>query len=103
MGLIQSFVSNGGLTVTNVTQPGHIFYDGKAVRTAYQREDGAWYVTTRSYGNNFSINLVTPGPPPGLNPPNTIPVSTATLNEWAGPYVFNRVDEMMLNYILGNR
>lgn len=57
LGEIQTFISNEGLTIKNVTQSGHIFYDGIIIRTVYQGEDGAWYVRTYGYGNNVNPGM----------------------------------------------
>jgi hypothetical protein len=78
-GEIQTIVSNGGLTVTNVTQRLHVFYDGQAVRTVFQVRDGAWYVKTHSYGNNM--------------------YGTAGINQLWGPDIFDTLDQQMLSNI----
>jgi hypothetical protein len=80
LGQIQTFVSNGGLTIKNVTQPGHIFYDGIIIRTAYQDEKGAWYVSTYGYGNNVNLGM-------------------DTVNQVFGPGIFNAVDQSMISTI----
>jgi len=80
LGKIQTFVSNGGLTIKNVTQPGHIFYDGIIIRKAYKGEDGAWYVRTYGYGNNRVIGM-------------------DTTNQFFGPSIFNALDQQMINQI----
>jgi hypothetical protein len=79
LGQVQTFVSNGGLTVKNVTQPGHIFHDGIIIRTAYQEND-AWYVSTYGYGNNVNVGM-------------------DTANQVFGPGIFNALNQQMINTI----
>ncbi len=51
-GKVTSDISANGLSITNTTLPGHIFYDGQIVRTLSQGADGSWSVTTHGYGND---------------------------------------------------
>ncbi|RTL49756.1 MAG: hypothetical protein EKK40_15580 [Bradyrhizobiaceae bacterium] len=76
VGNIQTKVSGDGLTITNRTQPGHIFFDGIVERSAIQADDGAWYVTTRGIGNNVA---------PGMN----------MVNQVFGPDIFNGLDRQI--------
>ncbi len=80
LGEIQTFISNGGLTVKNVTQPGHIFYDGIIIRTVYKDENGDWYVSTYGYGNNVN---------PGMD----------TANQVFGPGIFHAANQRMESVI----
>jgi hypothetical protein len=84
-GAIVVDVSDDGFTTVNTTLSTHILYDGQVVRHLYQEDDGNWYVSSYGYGNNTTVDLVTPGPPPGLGEPNTVPVSLALMNDLAGP------------------
>ncbi len=65
-GTVTTTVSDDGLTITNVTDPGHVFYDGEIVRSAFADPAGNWYVGTHGYGNDVF---------PGM----------ATLNQLGGP------------------
>jgi hypothetical protein len=76
VGDVQTTITDNGLTVTNRTREGHLLFDGIVVRSARQREDGAWYVTTRGFGNNVT---------PGMN----------VANQFVGPGVFNELDRRM--------
>jgi len=98
-GAIQVRISEDGFTSVNTTKPGHILYDGKIIRHLSQGADGAWQVTTTGYGNNTTVNVITPGSPPGLNPPNEIPVSLSSVNTWQGVGIFNDLDHQMIAYI----
>jgi len=69
-------VSDDGLSITNKTRTGHVLYDGQVTRRLFQGEDGAWYVETRGTGNNA-------------------PAGLARVNQWAGPKIFDKVDEQM--------
>ena len=80
LGEIQTFISDGGSTIKNVTQKGHIFYAGIIIRKVYQEEDGAWYVRTYGYGNNVY---------PGMD----------KTNQGFGPDIFDVMDENMKNMI----
>lgn len=81
MGRVVTTISEDGLTVTNTTLPGHIFYDGKIVRSVTWNDDGSWSVTTHGYGNNEI---------PGAN----------HMNQTFGPDVFGIMDERMRENIL---
>lgn len=76
VGHVQSVISDDGLTVQNITRPGHIFHDGEITRSASQRSDGTWTVTTRGTGNNVY---------PGMS----------YVNQWFGPGIFNGLDSQM--------
>jgi YD repeat-containing protein len=78
-GSVTSYVSEDGYTLTNVTDPAHILYDGEIVRTLIQNEDGSWSVTTHGFGNNVI---------PGFN----------DLNQNVGPVVFSQLDEELTVY-----
>lgn len=67
----------------NTTGPTHILYDGQIARHLYQAENGAWYVSTYGYGNNTI---------PGMD----------MMNQSAGPYIFNNLDEQMFQTIILN-
>ncbi|MEP6895613.1 MAG: hypothetical protein ABI986_08405, partial [Chloroflexota bacterium] len=97
IGPILTVVSPDGLTVTNTTLPGHILYDGKIVRHAFQGPNGEWYVGTHGYGNNKSA--VFDAQRPDLPP---LKVDLALANIWGGKAIFNKVDALMLNYIVEN-
>jgi hypothetical protein len=75
-GNVRTNMTADGLTVTNTTLPGHVFYNGQIMRTATQGPDGAWYVTTHGFGNNVE---------PGAN----------DVNQYVGPEVFRTVDAQM--------
>jgi hypothetical protein len=75
-GDIRVAISDEGLTITNRTLPGHIFFDGVVVRSARQDSAGAWHVTTRGFGNNVE---------PGIN----------LANQLVGPEIFNHLDREM--------
>jgi hypothetical protein len=79
-GQVLSNVSQDKLTITNTTLPGHILHDGQITRTAWQNSDGSWSVETIGIGNNDI---------PGM----------ASVNEWAGPSIFDEVDRQMREYI----
>lgn len=76
VGSIKTKIDDDGLTITNRTLSGHIFYDGAVVRSARQADDGSWYVTTEGRGNN-----VKPG--------------TRSINETVGPEIFTRLDQWL--------
>jgi hypothetical protein len=82
-GKVQTFISEDRLTITNVTLPGHVFFDGEIVRHAFL-QGGAWYVTTHGWGNDEYF-------PSWLR---------AMINEWQGPKIFDYMDQMMLNNIM---
>jgi hypothetical protein len=75
VGHVRTIITNGGLTVTNTTLKGHIFYNGEIVRTAIQDPDGSWSVITHGIGNN-----VIPG--------------AADLNQETGPDIFKELDHL---------
>jgi hypothetical protein len=75
-GWVRTTVSEDGLTVVNRTSPAHIFYDGVVVRTAEQRDDGVWYVTTHGFGNNV------------------VPIADF-INQVEGPRVFQILDQRL--------
>jgi hypothetical protein len=98
IGPIVTYVSSDGLTISNVTRPGHILHDGRIDRTAFLGPDGAWYVTTYGYGNNEQREVFD-AQRPDLPP---ITADLASVNLWGGKAIFNQVDEQMLNYIVGD-
>jgi len=79
-GNIRVSVSDGGLMSMNQTLPGHVFHDGIAIRKVYQANNGSWYVTTYSYGNNHQFH-------------------TSGVNNAAGPGVFDILDQEMRDNI----
>jgi len=96
LGPISTVISNGGLTVTNTTLRGHVLHDGKIVRNAFQGPNGAWYVTTHGYGNNEQREVFD-AQRPDLPP---ITANLSLVNIWGGKAIFNKVDALMLNYII---
>ncbi len=76
VGKVRTLVSADGLTITNKTQEGHIFHDGKITRRAIQAADGSWRVTTEGIGNNVI---------PGMN----------VVNQTFGPGIFDGLDRQM--------
>jgi hypothetical protein len=76
VGNVETTIADGGLTITNRTDPGHLLFDGKVIRHALQGEDGSWYVTTRGFGNNVTT---------GMNIPNQL----------FGPEIFTGLDREM--------
>jgi hypothetical protein len=70
-----------GLAAVNKTLRDHVFYDGVAVRTVFQGAHGGWYISTHSYGNNWS-NL------------------SAQINTAEGPGVFTHADVLMLSEVI---
>ncbi|HKH96400.1 MAG TPA: hypothetical protein VKA39_07755, partial [Beijerinckiaceae bacterium] len=83
VGDVRTTTSEDGLTITNRTREGHIFFDGVVVRSAHQAEDGTWYVTTRGFGNSVT---------PGMNIPN----------QYIGPELFDELDGRMRANIEGH-
>ena len=83
-GYIKSYVSNDGLTVTNVTRPMHLLHDGAIERSAIRNGDGSWSVVTRGLGNN-----VVPG--------------MGIINQWQGPEVFGTIDRRLREHIVRHR
>jgi hypothetical protein len=79
-GQITVSVSDDGLMSVNQTIPGHIFHDGQAVRKVYQSDNGNWYVSTYSYGNNHQFH-------------------TAGINNRFGPGIFASLDAEMAENI----
>jgi RHS repeat-associated protein len=75
-GKVYTDVSDDGLSVTNITLPSHILYDGQITRTATRYADGSWWMITRGTGNNAI---------PGMS----------YLNEWQGPAIFRYLDAQM--------
>lgn len=75
-GHVTSRITDDGLTITNTTEPGHVFHDGHIMRWATQTPEGDWYVTTRGTGNNRY---------PLMQP----------LNTWQGPPIFRSLDERL--------
>jgi len=73
---VDTTVSGDGMTIVNRTSPAHVFYNGVVIRTASQSDDGAWYVTTRGFGNNVA---------PGMN----------ILNQGEGPVTFRILDQRL--------
>jgi hypothetical protein len=80
-GIVTTFVSSDGLTVSNVTSFLHVFCCGDITRTAFQGDGGAWYVTTSGSGTNL------------------IPFM-GFLNQVTGPSLFYDLDMQMRNNIL---
>jgi hypothetical protein len=76
VGDVRTRITDDGMTIENRTEEGHIFFDGVVVRKLTQTDDGAWYVTTRGFGNNVQ---------PGTN----------VVNQLVGPEVFNELDRQM--------
>jgi hypothetical protein len=79
-GWVWTAVGHNGLTITNYTAPVHLFYDGIVARGATQTDDGAWYVTTRGFGNNVV---------PGMN----------IINGEEGPAAFKILDQRLRDNI----
>ncbi len=80
VGMVITRISPDGLTVINTTLKMHILYNGQIVRAATQEDDGLWTVTIHGTGNNVL---------PGM----------ATLNQDAGPGIFQTMDDAMRSYI----
>jgi hypothetical protein len=76
VGDVKTRIIDGGLTIENRTEQGHIFFDGVVIRRLIQSDDGDWYVTTHGFGNNVY---------PGAN----------AANQLVGPDVFNELDRQM--------
>jgi hypothetical protein len=76
VGDVETEITDGGLTITNLTVPGHLFFDGTVIRSAHQGADGSWYVTTHGFGNNVTT---------GMNIPNQL----------FGPEIFRGLDREM--------
>ena len=102
IGAIITEIGPTGLTVTNTTRPGHILDDGKIVRTASQAGNGAWYLTTNGYGNNYTRFVEFDARRPDLAPVR-IPISFASMNVWGGIPIFDEVDAQMLDYIVADQ
>ena len=79
-GDVVTTITNNGLTTTNTTLPGHVFYDGEIVQTATQNPDGSWSVTTHGFGNDVEFGM-------------------GEVNEFLGPEVFNDIHEQMKGYV----
>ena len=77
-------ISPNGLTLTNQSQPPHIFHNGQVVRNYSQGADGAWTVTSTGTGTNVHAPF---GP------------LIDQMNEAIGPTTFNVGDAMMTAYI----
>jgi hypothetical protein len=75
-GLVTTRIEDSGLKIINQTSPAHLFYDGVVVRQATLSDDGAWFVTTRGFGNNVI---------PGMN----------MFNREQGPVIFGILDQRM--------
>jgi hypothetical protein len=83
-GAITVDVDAAGLTVTNVTELTHVFCCGKAERSVSLGEDGAWYATTHSFGNNIYPHM-------------------DAVNQAEGPTIFDHVDRSMLEFIVADQ
>jgi len=83
LGAIQSIVSKGGLEVTNISEPTHIFHKGQVDRQVVPAGN-AWYVQTHGTGNNiyFLMDVV---------------------NQGSGAIIFTIVDNEMRHYIESQR
>jgi hypothetical protein len=92
-GAIRTSVENGGFTTINQTVPSHVLYDGKVIRHLYQGEDGAWYVSSYGFGNNKSYTIPVQY---GQLEPEYVQMNLASVNQWAGPGIFNNADQQML-------
>jgi hypothetical protein len=77
-GYVKTFVSPDGLTITNVTKPLHLLYNGQIERTFRRTPEGTWQVVTHGNGNNIL---------PGMN----------FFNQVFGPVIFNGIDEQLKN------
>lgn len=55
VGTVTSYVGKGGLTINNITNLSHIFYDGWANRNAFQHSNGNWYSYTHGKGTNYFL------------------------------------------------
>jgi hypothetical protein len=77
VGMVQSYVGDGGLVVNNVTDWAglHIFFDGWANRNAYQADDGTWYSITHGSGTTIYGGFIMAG-----------------INQAFGPGIFNNID-----------
>jgi len=75
-GFVTTQIKDDGLTIINTTGPLHMMYNGQIIRSAFQTEDGAWYVTTHGTG----LNVI-----PGMN----------IINQWQGPLIFDELDRRM--------
>ncbi|HEX3810303.1 MAG TPA: FG-GAP-like repeat-containing protein [Rhizomicrobium sp.] len=74
VGTVHSYVGQNGLTVANVTDPGHILFDGYANRNALQ-VNGAWYSVTHGSGISYYGGAF-----------------IAEANQVLGPGIFNNMD-----------
>ncbi len=80
VGKVDTRISADGLTITNVTRDGHIFYYGQVARSVIENPDGSMSVMTRGTGNNTSFAL-------------------SILNQRTGPAIFDQLDARMRQYI----
>jgi RHS repeat-associated protein len=90
-----------GLTITNITEPNHLMYNGQVERRAVQNSDGSWSIVTTGMGNNRQIPIAQRPSPSGpvLGPPAAY-VDYSSINTYLGPGAFNDLDQAMLNYIV---
>ena len=91
-----------GLTITNITRPNHLMYDGQVERKAIQNRDGSWSIVTTGTGNNKSFPLGQAGPS-GSAYTEMVYINFSFINESLGPGAFNELDAAMLNYIIANQ
>jgi len=84
LGAIHTTISEDGLTLTNVSEPTHIFHVGDVERSYYQDGDGAWHV--RSVGT-------------GTNDTPFFGALIDNFNDAVGPSAFNFTDNLMAAYI----
>jgi len=86
LGAISVVITNNGLTLTNVSEPTHIFHVGDVERSYSQDADGAWHVTTIGTGTNDTPDFL--GIPFGPIIDN--------FNDAVGPVAFNGVDNLLM-------
>jgi hypothetical protein len=73
VGEVRTTIEPDGLSITNRTEKGHIFYNGQVTRQATQNADGSWSVTTRGIGNNEEYAM-------------------SGVNQYGGPDIFDILD-----------
>lgn len=88
-GIVKTMVSPDGLTIVNHTQPGHVFHDGILIRTM-KRVNKKWYMKTIGLGRNERWGIFSAG-------------IMARINQAQGPSLFNRVDELMSEFIVQDK
>jgi RHS repeat-associated protein len=73
-----------GSTITNTTEPTHIFYNGQVDRTISQGPDGSWVMTSHGTGTNSNAFV-------------------AAFNQYVGQATFQVMDTMMVTYVAADQ